>query len=334
MTTYLLKRIALLVPTLLGIILLNFIIVQFAPGGPVENTIAKLQGISVSSTERISGSNIDGTQLQIENVSNENIYVGAQGLDPEIVREIEKICKKYNVELDKLSPRLTNTLDIPQNAISNLSVEIERYTIELLIRGNFLNIGRLINELSEKNYLINSMEINSNKNDDQVDASLDLFVYRSKPNLKVHDNSISIEKINSSIPKVPNEALPNNLKWKNDIFSESRLSNKKGGLKNQKSFKKEYLLTQIILSKPLGAIINNNLHPIGSKIGPYTVSKISENTVVLSGKRKSIVLELEIDEDQFVYSLEGFKKAFSNARKKNQTTFIYKGKLYSTRLDD
>ena len=250
------------------------------------------------------------------------------------LNEIKDMCKKYNVELDKLSPKLNNTLDIHQNAIPDLSVEIERYNVELLIRGAFLNIGKLINVLSEKNYLIISMEINSNKNDDQVDASLDLFVYRSKPNLKVHDNSISIEKINSSIPKVPNEALPNNLKWKNDIFSVSRLSNKKGVLKNQKSFKKEYLLTQIILSKPLGAIINNNLHPIGSKIGPYTVSKISENTVVLSGKRKSIVLELEIDEDQFVYSLDGFKKAFSNARKKNQTTFIYNGKLYSTRLDD
>ena len=250
------------------------------------------------------------------------------------LNEIKDMCKKYNVELDKLSPKLNNTLDIHQNAIPDLSVEIERYNVQLLIRGAFLNIGKLINVLSEKNYLINSMEINSNKNDDQVDASLDLFVYRSKPNLKVHDNSISIEKINSSIPKVPNEALPNNLKWKNDIFSVSRLSNKKGVLINQKSFKKEYLLTQIILSKPLGAIINNNLHPIGSKIGPYTVSKIAENTVVLSGTRKSIVLELEIDEDQFVYSLDGFKKAFSNARKKNQTTFIYNGKLYSTRLDD
>ena len=204
------------------------------------------------------------------------------------LNEIKDMCKKYNVELDKLSPKLNNTLDIHQNGIPDLSVEIERYNVELLIRGAFLNIGKLINVLSEKNYLINSMEINSIKNDDQVDASLDLFVYRSKPNLKVHDNSISIEKINSSIPKVPNEALPNNLKWKNDIFSVSRLSNKKGVLKNQKSFKKEYLLTQIILSKPLGAIINNNLHPIGSKIGPYTVSKISENTVVLSGKRKSI----------------------------------------------
>ena len=250
------------------------------------------------------------------------------------LNEIKDMCKKYNVELDKLSPKLNNTLDIHQNAIPDLSVEIERYNVELLIRGAFLNIGKLINVLSEKNYLINSMEINSNKNDDQVDASLDLFVYRSKPNLKVHDNSINIEKINNSIPKVPNEALPNNLKWKNDIFSVSRLSNKKGVFKNQKSFKKEYLLTQIILSKPLGAIINNNLYPMGSKIGPYTVSKISENTVVLSGKRKSIVLELEIDEDQFVYSLDGFKKAFSNARKKNQTTFIYRGKLYSTRLDD
>ena len=250
------------------------------------------------------------------------------------LNKIKDVCEKYNVELDKLSPRLTNTLDIPQNAISNLSVEIERYTIELLIRGNFLNIGRLINELSEKNYLINSMEINSIKNDDQVDAALNLFVYRSRPNLKDHNNSINIEKINISIPKVPNEALSNNLKWKNDIFSELRLSNKKGGLKNQKSFKKEYLLTQTILSKPLGAIINNKLYPLGSIIGPYTVSKIDETTVVLSGQRKSIVLELEVDEDQSVYSLDGFKKTFSNARKNNQATFIYKGKLYSTRLDD
>ena len=95
------------------------------------------------------------------------------------------------------------------------------------------------------------MEINSNKNDDQVDASLDLFVYRSKPNLKVHDNSISIEKINSSIHIVPNEALPNNLKWKNDIFSVSRLSNKKGVFKNQKSYliSRSHLILQMMRKK-------------------------------------------------------------------------------------
>ena len=56
--------------------------------------------------------------------------------------------------------------------------------------------------------------------------------------------------------------------------------------------------------------------------------------MILSGNRRSIILELEIDEDQTVYSLEGFKKAFSNARKNNQPTFMYKGKLYSTQIEN
>ena len=73
---------------------------------------------------------------------------------------------------------------------------------------------------------------------------------------------------------------------------------------------------------------------IGSQIGTYTVSRIEERSVVLSGNRRSIILELEVDEDQSVYSLKGFKKAFSDARNNNQPTFIYKGKLYSTRLDN
>ena len=100
------------------------------------------------------------------------------------------------------------------------------------------------------------------------------------------------------------------------------------------SFKKEYLLTQTILSKPLGAIINNKLYSLGSKIGPYIISRIDEEGVILSGKRKSLVLEVEVDENQSVYSLDGFKKAFSSARKNNHITFIYKGKLYSTRLNN
>ena len=91
MTFYLIKRLFLLVPTLFGIILINFVIVQFAPGGPVETTIAKLQGIGVESTERISGGNIDGIQHQIDNFSIESRYVGSQGLDPEIIKEIEKM---------------------------------------------------------------------------------------------------------------------------------------------------------------------------------------------------------------------------------------------------
>jgi len=250
------------------------------------------------------------------------------------LNKIKDICKKYNVSIDELIPRLKNTLDIPQNAIQDLPVKIERYSIELSIRGAFLNIGLLINDLSDMSYLINAMEIKSTNNKRQVEASLDMFLYGSLQNQNVYDNNINIEKIKNTVPKIPNETLSTKINWKNDIFSESRLSNKKTGFENQVSFKKEYLLTQTILSKPLGAIINNKLYSLGSKIGPYIISRIDEEGVILSGKRKSLVLEVEVDENQSVYSLDGFKKAFSNARKNNQMTFIYKGKLYSTRLNN
>ena len=250
------------------------------------------------------------------------------------LNKIKDICKKYNVSIDELIPRLKNTLDIPQNAIQGLTVKVERYNVELSIRGAFLNIGLLINALSEMSYLINAMEIKSTNNKRQVEASLDMFLYRSLQNQNIYDNNINIEKIKNTVPKIPNETLSTKINWKNDIFSESRLSNKKTGFENQVSFKKEYLLTQTILSKPLGAIINNKLYSLGSKIGPYIISRIDEEGVILSGKRKSLVLEVEVDENQSVYSLDGFKKAFSNARKNNQMTFIYKGKLYSTRLNN
>ena len=250
------------------------------------------------------------------------------------LNKIKDICKKYNVSIDELIPRLKNTLDIPQNAIQDLPVKIERYSIELSIRGAFLNIGLLINTLSEMNYFINTMEIKSTNNKRQVEASLDMFLYRSLQNQNIYDNNINIEKIKNTVPKIPNEILSTQINWENDIFSESRLSNKKRDFENQVSFKKEYSLTQTILSKPLGAIINNKFYSLGSKIGPYLISRIDEEGVVLSGKRKSLVLEVEVDENQSVYSLDGFKKAFSNARKNNQMTFIYKGKLYSTRLNN
>jgi len=248
--------------------------------------------------------------------------------------KIRDICNKYNVDLVELNPKLNNTLDVSQNAIENLAIEIERYSIDLSIRGSFLNIGMLINELSDMNYLINSMDIKSTINKKQVEASIDLFFYRSRQNQNAYDNSINIEKIKNGIPIIPTETLSNQIKWKNNIFLESRLTNNRDGFKNQVSFKNEYVLSQIVFSKPLGAIINNKLYSIGAKIGPYVISKIDENSVVLSGKRKSLVLEVEVDEDQSVYSLDGFKKAFSSARKNNQNTFIYKGKLYSTRLNN
>lgn len=94
MAAYILRRLLLMIPTLFGIILLNFFIVQLAPGGPVEQMIAKLQGMDVSATARFSGgsSDVAATSQQMQNLSSSGAskYRGAQGLDPEFVASLEK----------------------------------------------------------------------------------------------------------------------------------------------------------------------------------------------------------------------------------------------------
>ena len=56
MTAYIIRRLLFMVPTLFGIMLVTFVVVQFAPGGPVQNVIAKLSGADTGATSRISGS--------------------------------------------------------------------------------------------------------------------------------------------------------------------------------------------------------------------------------------------------------------------------------------
>ncbi|HEY7385230.1 MAG TPA: microcin ABC transporter permease, partial [Beijerinckiaceae bacterium] len=55
MIAYIVRRILLMLPTLLGIMLISFVIVQFAPGGPVERILAQLQGTDAGATSRIAG---------------------------------------------------------------------------------------------------------------------------------------------------------------------------------------------------------------------------------------------------------------------------------------
>ncbi|MDD7909699.1 microcin C ABC transporter permease YejB [Pseudovibrio exalbescens] len=91
MGAYILRRLLLMVPTLIGIMAINFVIIQFAPGGPVEQVIAQLQGNDVSATARISGGGGDmGAASGVaagEGVNSK--YRGAQGLDPEFIKELE-----------------------------------------------------------------------------------------------------------------------------------------------------------------------------------------------------------------------------------------------------
>ncbi len=91
MTAYIIRRLLLVIPTLIGIMTVNFVIIQIAPGGPVEQMIAKLQGEAVSATERLSGAGEDvkGQKKAVSDKSSK--YRGAQGLAPELVEEIEKM---------------------------------------------------------------------------------------------------------------------------------------------------------------------------------------------------------------------------------------------------
>lgn len=91
MGAYIVRRILLMIPTLLGIMAISFAVIQFAPGGPVEQVIAELTGQGDSATERITGSsdNLDSFNEGMDGEFNSK-YRGAQGLDPEFIAQLEK----------------------------------------------------------------------------------------------------------------------------------------------------------------------------------------------------------------------------------------------------
>jgi len=94
MTAYIFRRLLLVIPTLFGIMLINFAIVQIVPGGPVEQMIAQMSGTAVESTARFSGGG-EGENLSsfstVDSSNFESKYRGAQGLDPDIIKEIEEM---------------------------------------------------------------------------------------------------------------------------------------------------------------------------------------------------------------------------------------------------
>jgi microcin C transport system permease protein len=93
MGAYILRRILLMIPTILGIMFVSFVIVQFAPGGPIERIIAQLSGTEISATARIGGSGAgDFSQQNAGGAADAALagkYRGARGLDPEFIKELE-----------------------------------------------------------------------------------------------------------------------------------------------------------------------------------------------------------------------------------------------------
>jgi microcin C transport system permease protein len=93
MLAYIVRRLLLIIPTLFGIMVLNFAIVQFAPGGPVEQTLARIKGTAADPTMAITGSQSEQLRTQTRDIAQGETskYRGARGLDPDLIKRIEQM---------------------------------------------------------------------------------------------------------------------------------------------------------------------------------------------------------------------------------------------------
>jgi microcin C transport system permease protein len=91
MLAYALRRVLLIVPTLFAIILVNFIIVQAAPGGPVDQLIAQLKGNGGAALDRVSGGGGELAGSSTSAAQSASQSRGARGLDPEFVAQLDKL---------------------------------------------------------------------------------------------------------------------------------------------------------------------------------------------------------------------------------------------------
>ena len=97
MLSYIVRRLLLMIPTLVGIMVINFLIIQVAPGGPVEQIIAQVTGTSVAPTSRFgggggteTGASPSAAQADAATSAVTSKYRGARGLDPEFIAQLEK----------------------------------------------------------------------------------------------------------------------------------------------------------------------------------------------------------------------------------------------------
>src|SRR5271156_1817857 len=91
MLAYILRRLLLMIPTILGIIAVSFASVQFVSGGPVERAISQLQGTDQSSTGGLGGGGGQiGSGAAQAGGDIASRYRGSQGLDPKFIKELEE----------------------------------------------------------------------------------------------------------------------------------------------------------------------------------------------------------------------------------------------------
>lgn len=91
MTSYILRRLLLVLPTLLGIITINFFVVQLAPGGPVEQFLAKLEGTGDVYMERLGGETTEVRTAAADDAQIDSPYTGGRGLPPEVIKAVKEM---------------------------------------------------------------------------------------------------------------------------------------------------------------------------------------------------------------------------------------------------
>jgi microcin C transport system permease protein len=110
MGAYILRRLLLVIPTLLGVMIINFALTQYMPGGPVDQALARLEG-SGDSLEGIAGSGDD-----VGGEEDNSGYIGARGLPPDFIAELEV---QYGFARITCAEGFTGTPSRPRNARKN-----------------------------------------------------------------------------------------------------------------------------------------------------------------------------------------------------------------------
>ncbi|WP_372573358.1 microcin C ABC transporter permease YejB [Ruegeria jejuensis] len=119
MGAYILRRLLLVIPTLLGIMIMNFTLVQFVPGGPIEQIIAQIEGQG-----DVFAGFAGGEGSSPEPQGGDEQYIGARGLPPEFIAELEKEFGFDKPPLERFLGMMGNylTLDFGQSYFRSISV--------------------------------------------------------------------------------------------------------------------------------------------------------------------------------------------------------------------
>ncbi|WP_170479109.1 microcin C ABC transporter permease YejB [Ruegeria arenilitoris] len=123
MGAYILRRLLLVIPTLLGIMVVNFTLVQFVPGGPIEQIIAQIEGQG-DVFAGFAGGGDAGASAEPGGGVFDDKYVGARGLPPEFIAELEKEFGFDKPPLARFLSMMGNylTLDFGESYFRSISV--------------------------------------------------------------------------------------------------------------------------------------------------------------------------------------------------------------------